>query len=207
MILKKMLQHDLFFRYLKIILTIFISILVPVYARYYGLQNFLWLSDIGLFLTVASLWLNSILLMSMAAVGVLAVELAWIVDFFCGLVLKIRLSDLTDYMFDNANPIFLRALSFFHLVTPPIWIVYLARYGYERRAVYYFTVIYWIALFATYFFADQHENINWVFCPQKYSTMHISEPLWLLILFVGFPLLIFLPTHYCFTKLFKARSS
>ena len=65
---------------LNISLTLFIIVLIPVYWKTYGPQNFLWLSDIGLFLTVLALWLKSSLLISMACVGVLFIELLWAND-------------------------------------------------------------------------------------------------------------------------------
>ena len=51
---------------LKIALTGFLAVLVPVYWRTYGPSNFLWVSDIGLFLTVAAVWVNHPLPLGMA---------------------------------------------------------------------------------------------------------------------------------------------
>jgi len=45
------------FMLVKIIYTLFVCILVPVYWRYYGPANFLWFSDLALLLTWAALWL------------------------------------------------------------------------------------------------------------------------------------------------------
>src|SRR2546423_14580012 len=36
--------------------------LVPVYVRQYGWRNFLWFSDVALFVTIAALWLENALL-------------------------------------------------------------------------------------------------------------------------------------------------
>ena len=60
---------------------IFLLILVPVYWYNYGFANFLWLSDVGLFLTFIGLAYKSRLAMSMALVGVFLYEAAWFVDF------------------------------------------------------------------------------------------------------------------------------
>lgn len=68
--------------WLKIAHTVFVALLVPVYWRHYGLQNFLWLSDIALFGVTINLWLGNSLLASTMALGVLILELAWNVDFF-----------------------------------------------------------------------------------------------------------------------------
>lgn len=196
-------NNSIYGRSLKLFLTVFIVILIPAYLYYYGLQNFLWISDVGLFLTIAALWMNSTLLMSMAAVGGMVVELVWNVDFFGELIFKIDVIDLADYMFDHSYPLTLRTLSLFHVATPVIWILYLARYGYDKRAIYYFTGLYWVMLFLTYFLTDPKENINWVFLPQSYGMHAISPTMWVALLFIGFPLCIFLPTHLIYRKLCK----
>ena len=201
-VIKKFINWDL----VKYLLTAFILILVPVYLYYYGLQNFLWLSDIGLFLTLCALWTKSDLIMSMAAVGVLFVELAWSADFFVELIFGINLIHLSDYMFDSSYPIVLRLLSLFHIVTPIIWVLYILQYGYNKRAVYYFTLLYWASLFMTYFFTDHKANISWVFFPEVYNTQFISELSWVIFLIIGFPVFIFLPTDYILRKVFKLKN-
>lgn len=188
---------------LKWFLTLFIAILIPTYWHYYGFQNFLWLSDIGLFFTVIGLWFNSALIMSMATVGILFLELVWAVDFFAELFLGLNPIDLSDYMFDAHYPLILRGISLFHIITPVIWICYMLQYGYDRRALYYFTIFYWINLITVYLFTDIKENINWVFLPTIYNWHTITQPMWVIILFVGFPLCLFLPMHFLCKKLFK----
>ena len=47
---------------LKIIYTIFVCALVPIYWRQYGPANFLWFSDIALLALVPALWLENALL-------------------------------------------------------------------------------------------------------------------------------------------------
>ena len=71
----------------KVLLTLFVCVLVPVYWVKHGPTNFLWYSHVALFLTVAALWRESRLLLSMAAVGTLLPESAWCVDFLLGLLL------------------------------------------------------------------------------------------------------------------------
>ena len=62
--------------WLKLGYTVFVAILVPVYWRYYGAGNFLWFSDLALFITLAAVWLESSLLASTLSVGLL--ELVWL---------------------------------------------------------------------------------------------------------------------------------
>jgi hypothetical protein len=55
--------------WLKLAYTVFVAIIVPVYAKKWGWGNFLWFSDIALLLMVPALWTESRLLVSMMAVG------------------------------------------------------------------------------------------------------------------------------------------
>ncbi|MCL5875847.1 MAG: hypothetical protein M1114_05235 [Candidatus Dependentiae bacterium] len=194
---------NIYWHYIKLILTGFTAILIPAYWYNYGPQNFLWLSDIGLFLTVIALWMDSPLIMSITAVGILSGELAWNIDFFSKIILNSFTTGMSDYMFSSAYPIALRALSGFHIALPIIWILYLAHYGYDKQAIYYFIVLYWIVLLVTYLYTDPVKNINWVFLPQTLGIQTISPLMWVIFLAIFFPLLICLPTHYVFTKVFK----
>ena len=51
--------------------TAFMAVLIPVYLYRYGWTNFLYFCDIALLLTLAGLWLDYPLLISMSAVGIL----------------------------------------------------------------------------------------------------------------------------------------
>jgi hypothetical protein len=101
-----------------------VPVIAVVYWRAYGPTNFLWLSDIGLALTLVALLTGNRLLASMAAVGVLALELAWTIDFVFGG----RLIGIAAYMFDSKLPLYLRGLSFFHLALPPTLLFLLSRF-------------------------------------------------------------------------------
>lgn len=190
---------------LKYFITIFTLILIPIYWHYYSFYNFLWLSDIGLFLTVIGLWLNSNLIFSMATVGILLLEIVWNIDFFVDLFTKINLIDLSDYMFNSEYPLPLRLISLFHVFVPIIWLFYLYKWGYNKKAFLSFLPLFWADILAVYLFSSPSENINWVFLPQIYKWTYISQPIWLLIMLFGFPLFIFLPMHFLLAKIFKNK--
>src|SRR5882724_7769464 len=88
----------------------FLAVLVPIYWHAYGPTNFLWFCDAALIFTVAGMWLESKLIISMCAVGILIPQGLWLVDFGGGL-LGIHLLGLTNYMFDPRLPLFIRGLS------------------------------------------------------------------------------------------------
>lgn len=190
--------------WLKIAATLFVAVLVPVYWRRYGPANFLWFSDIALFLTLAAIWLESRLLVSIAAVGTLLLEIGWNIDFVFQLSGRGAQFGLSDYMLDPTIPVLVRSLSLFHVALPPLWLWLLYRWRYDRRAVIIQTLLMWIVLPAT-FALGPRENINWVYGfgpePQRYM------PPWshLVLLMLLFPNLIYIPTHLMLTKLFPPR--
>ena len=83
--------------WLKLVFTAFMCVLVPVYWYYYGPTNFLYFCDMSLFLTLVGIWLESPLLISMCAVGLLAPQTLWVVDFVMNF-LGVSLAGMTAYI-------------------------------------------------------------------------------------------------------------
>lgn len=187
---------------MKIIFTLFVGILVWVYWNYYGPQNFLWMSDIGLFLTVGAVWLESPLLISVNICAFLVVELAWNVDFLIELFTGRNMLGLAHYMFQPRHSLFLRLLSLFHVLLPAMWLWFTLLWGYDMRALFYAVPLIWLVFIATYWCTDPVHNINWVFTPALYHWKKIQGAIWLIALLVGYPLLVCLPTHLVSTWLF-----
>src|SRR3954452_3264829 len=69
---------------LKLAYTMFVAVLVPYYWVTYSPWNFLYFCDVALLITVAALWLESPLLMSLPAVGITVPQLLWVADFLTG---------------------------------------------------------------------------------------------------------------------------
>jgi hypothetical protein len=190
--------------WLKLAYTAYTAVLVPAYARKAdaGPLNFLWFSDLALFSTGAALWLESSFLASVTAVGVLAPELLWNLSFFVRLLTGKRISGLTDYMFDGRRSLFMRGLSLFHVVLPILLIWLLASFGYDTRALLVMTVVAWVVLPATYLLTRPEHNINWVFGFGSPPRRPLPPKLWVLALMLGFPILIYLPTHFLLRAIF-----
>jgi len=189
--------------WIKIAYTIVVLIVVSVYLLHYPLGNFLWFSDIAFIVIAVALWLESALLASMMAVGTLLPELLWNVSFFGQLLTGRRVSGLTDYMFDSRQPLYVRALSLFHVILPFLTVWLLARLGYDARALLAQTLLAWIVLLLSYRFTDPKENVNWVFGIGAKPQHRISPLAYLGILLAGFPLVIHLPTHLFLQHLFR----
>ena len=181
--------------WLKLAVTAFVGLLVPVYWRRYGPANFLWFSDIALFGAALALWREDALLAGMMAIGVLIPEIAWNVSYFARLLFGVSLTGLPAYMFDPGKSRFLRGLSLFHVALPVllVWLVW--RLGYDPRALPAQTLLAWIVLPATWLLTDPAKNINWVFGPGAAGKARRSTWPWLLVAMLLFPLIAFLPAH------------
>lgn len=188
--------------WLKLSYTLFVAILIPIYFKKYGPGNFLWFSDIALIGTVAVLWLESSLLASTLLIGILIPELIWIIGYISGLLTGKPLLGLADYMFDPSKPVYLRALSLFHLFLPPLllWLVF--RLGYHEDALMMQCLLAWSVLPLTYLLTKPEENVNWVHGLYGERQTKIPPKLYLLLIMAGFPLIIYLPTHLLLMMLF-----
>ncbi|HET9502207.1 MAG TPA: membrane-associated protein [Hymenobacter sp.] len=197
---------------LKLSVTAFVAVLVPVYYYYYGPTNFLYFCDVALLLCVVSVWTEQPLFASMAAVGILLPQALWCFD-FVGELVGVRLVGLTAYMFDPNRSLFLRGLSFFHGWLPFLLLFLLRRLGYDRRALLAWTALGWGLCLVAYFFLPPAGtvlpdpkipvNINYVFGfddakPQSWLPAPVYLLGWMLTLFVVF----YLPTHLLLRRWF-----
>ncbi len=201
--------------WLKVLYTVFVCVLVPVYWRDYGPTNFLYFCDVAVFFTLAAVWTESSLLVSMPAVGILAPQLLWMVDFL-GECVGLSLAGMTAYMFNERIPFFTRGLSFFHFWLPIliVWLVWRLRY--DSRAFRGWAALAWGLMLICYFCMPappapkEHPNlpvnINYVYGLGSDRPQDWMPPLaYLGMMLVVLPLAIFLPTHLTLKKLFGHR--
>jgi len=186
---------DLVPLWIKLVYTLFLGVLVPVYWVHWGPQNFLWFSDIALLVTAVALWRESALLASMMTLAIALPELAWNVDFFGRLLTGRQALGLSGYMFDTTRPLGLRALSLFHIVLPIVLIWLVHRLGYDDRAWGFQTGVALVVLPVTFWLTDPKDNVNWVYGPGSKPQTWIGRPAYLALIMVFFPLAIYLPTH------------
>jgi hypothetical protein len=178
---------------------------VPVYWVERGPTNFLWSSDIALFLITAALWLENRFLASMMAVGGLIPELFWNADFFVRLISGSHLLGLgaTSYMFDPQLPLLIRGLSLglhIYLLVIFVWLAY--RLGYHTKAWIGQTVLAWVVLPLSYGLTEPVDNINFVFGPGAEPQQWVPGPVYVAILMILTPLLIYIPSHLLLNRLF-----
>jgi len=161
---------------------------------------------------VAGMWLESSLLISMCAVGILLPQCLWLVD-FGGNLLGFHLMGLTSYMFDRQLPLFTRALSLFHGWLPLLLVWLLFRLGYDKRALAAWTGLAAGLVLACYFFtppAGAHLanpnlpiNINYLYGFNDHQPQHWVNQNFYVILWLGaLWLVFFLPTHLVLRRIF-----
>ena len=192
---------------LKVLYTIFVCALVPIYWREYGLANFLWFSDIALLALVPALWFENALLVSMLAISVVFFEALWNVDFFFHLATGKPLIGLSAYMFDPRIPLSIRGLSSFHIVLPLLLLLLLHRLGYDHRAFLWQTIVALMVLPLSYLVSNAKENVNRVCGLGENPQRILPAPLFVILLMLLFPLAVYLPTHLLFARMFRAAGA
>ena len=188
--------------WLKVSFTLFVLVLLPVYWRQYGPGNFLWFSDIALLLTIPALWLESSLLASMILISIGLLELMWILDFLVRLTVGTTVTGLSAYMFDSEISLSIRALSLFHVVLPVLSVWLVLRLGYDGRAFLAQSALAWVVLAMSYLLTKRSENVNWVHGFGSKPQTWMSSRLYLALLMLLFPLVIYLPTHLVLSAVF-----
>ena len=188
--------------WIKVPYTLFVAVFVPVYWMHYGPANFLWVSDIALFGTLAALWLENSFLLSMMATGALVFDILWNFVFFPRLIVGGSPEGLAGYMFDATIPVGIRALSLFHVALPIVQLWAINKLGYDARAWKYQTALGWVVLPVTYALTGPKENINWVFGITAVPQQWLPAPLYLIALMILYPIVICFPTHVVLKKLF-----
>jgi len=178
-------------------------VLIPVYLRQYGPTNFLYFCDVALVLTLAGIWLERPLLVSMCAVGILVPQTFWVIDFLSNLV-GLPLSGMTDYMFEAQRSLFLRGLSLFHGWMPFLLVYLVWRLGYDPRAFKAWTLVSCIVLPVCYFLMPPSQpdpgltpvNINYVWgFSDHVAQSWMPANVWFALLLIGLPLAVYWPTH------------
>jgi hypothetical protein len=186
----------------KLAYTAFVAVVLVLWLKHYGWRNLLWFSDIALIGAVPALWLESAPMASVLAVAVLGPEVAWNVDFLLRLLTRRRVIGLTEYMFEPARPLELRLLSLFHVPLPLVILWMLAAYGYTAAVALPGAVLLAaIVLPASRVFGSPEANINWSYGPARVHK-RLAPVAYVALLFAGFVLVVFTPTHLLLLRWF-----
>jgi hypothetical protein len=180
--------------WLKVAWTAWLVVWVPLYWRQYGAQNFLYFCDVGNFLIAAGLWLESRLILSWQAVGLLVFQTLYALDLIGAVLFGHHIIGGTDYMFDHNVPLFVRLLGLYHLVVPMLLLWAVRRLGYDERAWKVQTLTAWLLVPINFFWRPQY-NVNWA--RGLVHEQHVV-PGWLYLAayLIVVPLVVYWPTHW-----------
>src|ERR1700751_702443 len=180
--------------WLKIGWTFWLLVWAPLYWRQFGLQNFLFFCDLGNVLIGIGLWLESPLIFSWAACGLLLFQSLYIFDLAGALLSGHHVIGGTQYMFDPRLSLWVRLLSLFHIATPPLLLWAIWRLGYDRRGWKLQTLTCWVLVPINYFWRPEH-NVNWargIFFVEQHA---MPGPVYLVGYLLVVPLVVYYPTH------------
>src|SRR5207248_7811061 len=105
-------------------------------------------------------WLESALIFSWVACGVLLFQALYVVDLLSTLLTRHHLIGGTEYMFDPQLSLAIRLLSLFHIVTPPLLLWAIWRLGYDRRGWKLQALTTWIVVPINYLWRPE-QDVNW----------------------------------------------
>ena len=183
---------------------LWLAIWIPVYWRTWGGANFLHLCDIAVILTCIGLWFNSALLISSQAVASLVADVAWAIDAASKLFLTHPLVPGTESLFDPHYALWIRLLSLYHLVMPPLllWAVY--HLGYDRRGWVLQSAIAFPAFIASRF-TSPADNINFAFFDPFFHKQIGPAPVHITLSWLFMVGVAYLPTHVLLKHVFRPK--
>jgi hypothetical protein len=190
--------------WLKIAWTLWVIVWVPMYWKQYGPQNFLFFCDLGNIFIGIALWLESPLIFSWQACGLLVFQSLYVIDLAGALVTRHHVIGGTEYMFDPGLSLRVRLLGLFHVVTPLLLLWALRRLGYDGRGWKYQTLTAWIVVPINYFWRPQFD-VNWargLFFREQHV---VAGWIYLLAYLLIVPLVIYFPTHLLLVWLTNRR--
>jgi len=97
-------------------------------------------------------------------------------------------------MFDPSIPLFLRLLSLFHVVTPPLLLWGIWRLGYDRRGWLFQTLTACVVVPVNYLWRPQFD-VNWARGPFFREQHAMPGPLYLLVYLLAITGVVYFPTH------------
>jgi hypothetical protein len=191
--------------WIKLLWTLFILVWAPLYWKNYGAQNFLYFCDLGNILLVAALWLESSLIFSWQACGLLVFQTLYTVDLIGALLFHHHWIGGTEFMFDAGTPLFLRLFSLYHVIVPPLLLWGVWKLGYDKRGWKYQTLLTWILVPINYFWRPQY-NVNWA-RGLNHEQHLLPGYLYLLIYFIVVPAVVYWPTQLILQRWMKSDPS
>jgi hypothetical protein len=180
---------------------VWLAIWIPAYWRAWGPVNFLHLCDVAVLLTCIGLWTGNRLLLSSQAVSSLLANCIWSLDAACLLFLKRPFFGGTEFLLNQHIHLWVRLLSFYHVVVPVVLLWALSRIGYDRRALALQCGILLTALLIGRF-TSPFENINFAFRDPFWGRQLGPLPLHIAISIAFGAIVVYAPAHLILLHLY-----
>ena len=177
---------------------------LPAYVRVWGWANLLHWCDAAVILTFVGLWLGSARLISSQALSALAAGLLWTANVGARLLVGRFFASGSEYMWDARFPLWVRLLSFFHLLLPCVLIWSLWKLGYDRRGLRLQAAIA-LGLIVASRFLPPDLNMNWAYRDPLLGRSWGPAPVHLAVIWTGAVVLIYWPTHLVLARVFGRR--
>lgn len=188
--------------WLKIGWTVWLAVWAPLYLRQYGAQNFLYFCDLGNILVGVALWLESPLIFSWVACGLLLFQSLYTIDLAGALLTGHHGIGGTEYMFDPGLQLGIRLLSLFHVAMPPLLLWAIWRMGYDSRGWKLQTLMLWIVLPINFLWRPE-KDVNWA-RGMFFHQQHLIAPwIYLLVYAITVPACVYWLTHLLLARLSK----
>lgn len=184
---------------IKLPYILLFTVVMYVNVVYYGWENILWFSHMALILLFIGIVFDKHVFISMAGISVFVFHSLWTLMFLTQLLTGARIGAVA-YMFDGATPLFLRSVSLFHVVTPPLILYLLKKIGYDERA-YGLQKLWGGFVIILTAIIDPGKNINWVYGPGSPQNI-LPEFIYIPLLIFALIHIVYLPTHAFFRKHF-----
>jgi len=179
---------------------------LPAYVKVWGWANLLHLCDAAVILTFAGLWLGSAQLISSQAVSALAAGILWTANLCARLLTGRFFASGSEYMWDASYPLWVRLLSFFHVLLPCALIWGLWKLRYDRRGLRLQAAIAAVLIVASRFL-PAGLNMNWAYRDPLFNRAWGPGPVHLAVIWAGALLLLYWPTHFILARLFRSSES
>jgi len=171
-----------------------LAVYLPSYTVAYGVANFLFLCNLGVFLTAAGVIVPSSLLLSSQAIAAMAISLMWVIDAGARVTLGHHPFGFTAYMWDSQVPLFTRLLSMYHVAWPAVLLYGLHRLGYDPRGLRLQVLIAAIVIPVSRL-GGPVANVNYAFFDPFFGRAWGPAPAHLAFMVLGLSLAAYWPTH------------
>ena len=192
--------------WVKLLFTVWLGVLVPTYWQSNPI-GLLWSCNVALLVSWVALWLESSLLVSMAALGIVWWQLLWVLDFVIHLGTGLSTLGMSNYMFDERLSLVSRGLSLYHGWLPFVLLWALSRLGYDRRALLPQTLVAWavflLSAALTTDLTGPAGNLNMIYgLSETKPQPWMASSLWLVLLMILWPASVYVPCHFIFRRVF-----